>query len=291
VDSRCQEYQREKAGRKGHHSPIFFPLFRAIKVGLVKADSDYDHQGAGRGEATMLVTNFRLKSFLYRIICGYYQVADVGRIHPTRERLIRALQRSVDYIERAMPDALGLESQREVLEFALNAIKIEGHYLEFGVYTGGTIRFVAKRVGGRLVHGFDSFEGLPEAWSGYNLADQTFDVKGRLPRVPRNVRLYPGWFDKTLPDWLKANPGPVAFMHIDCDIYSSTRTIFSLTADRIVPGTIILFDEYFNFPNWEEHEYKAFQEFVAANEVKYRYLAFARQQVALRIESVGRVGR
>ena len=47
---------------------------------------------------------------------------------------------------------------------------------------------------------------------------------------------------------------------------------------------MILFDEYFNYPNWEQHEFKAFQEFVSARRVKYTYLAFARQQVAVRIE-------
>jgi len=111
----------------------------------------------------MLVTNFKLKYALYKIICGFYQAADIGRIHPMRERSLRALQRSVDYIENTMPDALGFESQRELTEFALGAIRIEGHYLEFGVFTGGTIRFIAKRIGGRTIHGFDSFEGLPEA--------------------------------------------------------------------------------------------------------------------------------
>jgi hypothetical protein len=53
----------------------------------------------------------------------------------------------------------------------------------------------------------------------------------------------------------------------------------------MVPGTIILFDEYFNYPNWEQHEYKALQEFVKARGIAYRYLAFARQQVAIRIET------
>src|SRR5215475_10403032 len=117
----------------------------------------------------MLVTNFRLKAFLYKVVCGLYQVADVGRIHPMRERALRALQRTVDYIERAAPDALGLESQRELIEFVLRSIKVEGHYLEFGVYTGGTMRFIAKRIGGHAIHGFDSFEGLPEDWSGFSL--------------------------------------------------------------------------------------------------------------------------
>ncbi len=92
----------------------------------------------------MLVTNFRLKYVLYRIICGIYQVADVGRIHPARERSLRALKRSVDYIEQTMPEALGFESQRDLIKFSLRAVAVQGHYLEFGVFTGGTIRFIAR---------------------------------------------------------------------------------------------------------------------------------------------------
>lgn len=238
----------------------------------------------------MLVTNFRLKAALYKIVCACYQLADIGRIHPTRERSLRALRRTVDYIERSMPDALGLDSQRDLIEHSLDAVTIEGHYLEFGVFTGGTIRFMARRLRNRTLHGFDSFEGLPEAWAGFNLGRNAFDRRGRLPRVPANVKLYPGWFDQTLPQWLDANPGPVAFVHIDCDIYTSTKTIFTQLADRIVPGTIVLFDEYFNFPNWEAHEFKAFQEFITERQMTYQYLAFARQQVAVRIESGGEGG-
>jgi hypothetical protein len=234
----------------------------------------------------MLVTNFKLKYVLYKIVCACYQLADVGRIHPARERSLRALQRTVDYIDKALPHALAFDTQREATEFALSVVGIEGHYLEFGVFTGGTIRFIASRIGNRPVHGFDSFQGLPEAWSGFTLARRAFDRKGRLPRVPANVYLHRGWFDQSLPEWLERNHGPVAFIHVDCDLYSSTRTIFTLLADRIVPGTIILFDEYFNYPNWEQHEYKAFQEFVTAKSVSYRYLAFARQQVVVRIEAI-----
>ncbi|MFY9685075.1 MAG: class I SAM-dependent methyltransferase, partial [Pseudolabrys sp.] len=124
----------------------------------------------------------------------------------------------------------------------------------------------------------------------FNLGRSAFNVQGKLPRVPDNVRLHRGWFENSLPPWLKDNSGPVAFLHIDCDLYSSTQTIFNLLSERIVPGTVILFDEYFNFPNWENHEFKAFQEFVAQKKVKYTYLAFARQQVALRIDSIGGTG-
>jgi hypothetical protein len=235
----------------------------------------------------MLITNFRLKYVLYKIVCGAYQLADTGRIHPVRERALRALNRSVDYIESAMPDALGLDSQRELIDFSIKAVAVDGHYLEFGVFTGGTIRYIARRIGHRTIHGFDSFEGLPEAWSGFGLGGKSFDVKGRLPRVPANVALHRGYFDSSLPQWLNDNPGQVAFIHVDCDLYSSTKTILELLAPRLANGTVILFDEYFNYPGWEQHEFKAFREFVDARGVKYSYLAFARQQVAVRITSIG----
>jgi Macrocin-O-methyltransferase (TylF) len=235
----------------------------------------------------MLVTNFRLKYVLYRIVCGAYQLVDTGRIHPVRERALRALQRSVDYIESTMPDALGLETQRELIDYSLQEVGIDGHYLEFGVFTGGTIRYMARRIAPRVIHGFDSFEGFPEEWKGFGLGQKAFDVKGRLPRVPENVRLHPGLFDASLPVWLAGNPGPIAFIHVDCNIYSSTKTVLDLVAPRVTKGTIILFDEYFNYPNWEQHEFKAFQEFVAARRVKYTYMAFARQQVAVRIDAIG----
>ena len=79
-------------------------------------------------------------------------------------------------------------------------------YLEFGVFTGGTTRFIAERLDkNNVLHGFDSFEGLPEDWSGYNLSKNAFMLGGKLPRVPSNVILYRGWFDQSIPIWLKNN--------------------------------------------------------------------------------------
>ena len=235
----------------------------------------------------MPIASFRLKYLINEIICGIYRAADVGRIHPARERSLRALQQSVDYIERTMPDAMGFDSPRELIVHALRAVAIGGHYLEFGVFAGGTIRFIARRIGKRTIHGFDSFEGLPEAWAGFNFDAKAFDVKGRLPRVPSNAQLHQGYFDASLPRWLDQHPGPIAFIHVDCDLYSSTRTVLKLMAPRFASGTVILFDEYFNYPNWQQHEFKAFQELVFEQDIKYTYLGFARQQVAVRIDSIG----
>jgi predicted O-methyltransferase YrrM len=240
----------------------------------------------------MLFTNFRWKYVLYKLVVGGFQLFDTGRLHPVRERAIRDLGRSVDYVERHMTEAIGLETQREVLEYALSQTQVPGHYLEFGVYTGGTTRFLARQIrkgrkGDGRIHGFDSFEGLPQAWSGFNLGPAAFSTGGKLPRVPANVVLHKGWFSETIPKWCGEVAGPVAFIHVDCDLYSSTVDVLEALRERMQPGTVIVFDEYFNYPNWEQHEFKAWREFVARHRVAYEYLAFARQQVAVRIRGMG----
>jgi len=235
----------------------------------------------------MLVTNFRLKYILYRLVMGGYQLLDTGRLHPVRERAIRALAASVDYIDRRMPEALGFDTQLELLDYALSQTATEGHYLEFGVFSGGTIRHIARRKPTVTIHGFDSFEGLPEAWGGFNLGRRAFSREGKLPRVPGNVVLHKGWFSETIPPWSEDADGPIAFLHIDCDLYSSTVDILNGLADRLRPGTVIVFDEYFNYPGWEQHEFKAWREFVTARGIDYEYLGYARQQVMVRIRGAG----
>jgi|HubBroStandDraft_6_1064221.scaffolds.fasta_scaffold22894_4 hypothetical protein len=248
-----------------------------------------DHIGTTETTArqTMLITNFRLKYLLYRIVLGGYQLLDTGRLHPVRERARRALAASVDYIDQNMPTALGFDTQKEVLDCALDQVGVQGHYLEFGVFSGGTIRHIARRRPALKIHGFDSFEGLPEAWSGFNLGQRAFSRSSRLPRVPKNVVLHKGWFTETIARWCGENPGPIAFIHIDCDLYSSTVDILAGLSERMQPGTVIVFDEYFNYPGWERHEFKAWQEFVAAHDIEYEYVAYARQQVMVRIGRIG----
>src|SRR6185312_6095321 len=103
---------------------------------------------------------------------------------------------------------------------------------------------------------------------------------------PPNVELVVGLFDDTLPAFASEHPGPVALLHVDCDLYQSTVTIFRELESRIGPGTVILFDEYWNYPGWREHEHRAFQEFIGRTNLRYRYAALVpnRQQVCVVIE-------
>ena len=133
------------------------------------------------------------------------------------------------------------------------------------------------------VRGFDSFEGLPEAW--HDEPKGSYTTKGVIPSVPENVTLHQGWFEDTLPGFVGNNQAPVRFMNIDCDTYNSTKTILELLAEQIIPGTVIVFDEYIGYGNWREDEFRAFQEAVLKYGWKYEYLGFSfmTNQVVVRI--------
>lgn len=188
------------------------------------------------------------------------------------------------YVNKYMPDVDSVTSSHELLTKALSYANSNGLYLEFGVYTGKSINHIAKQVEAD-VFGFDSFEGLPERWrDGFNAAH--FKLKS-LPKVLHNVTLIKGWFDETLPEFIKNHGRNVSFIHVDCDLYTSTKVIFDNLADYIGPGTIIVFDEYFNYPGWKKGEIKAFHEFIRLHNLAYEYIGYNRkhEQVAIRISS------
>lgn len=232
----------------------------------------------------MFIASFNLKTSIQKWMVALQDYWDFPRLHPARELKKVALQESVQYAQKNMQMAVGVASAREVLLSALRQVSAPGHYLEFGVYKGGSIRFIANQVGRlQTVHGFDSFRGLQEAWSGDSFS---FDLDGHPPQVPDNVILHQGFFADTVPAWLEQNPGSAAFIHIDSDLYEPARCVFEHLQDRIVPGSIIVFDEYFNYPNWQAHEFRAFSELVQRCNIEYEYLTYARFQVSVKIKSI-----
>jgi hypothetical protein len=213
--------------------------------------------------------------------------ADAQDFALQRDRI--AAHETAAFVQAEMPKVPAFADRNALLEHSLKAAAgKEGLYCEFGVYKGETVNFIAARTP-HTIHGFDSFEGLPETWrTGFE--EGTF-VLSNLPEVRPNVKLHKGWFDQSLPVWAKDHPGPLAFGHMDADLYSSTKCVLDILGDRVGPGTVLQFDEYFNYPGWKEGEYKAFTEFVAARGVKFEYIGYAAggnaQQVAVRILEVG----
>ena len=157
-----------------------------------------------------------------------------------------------------------------------------GLVLEFGVSFGNSIKQIAKLIS-TDIHGFDSFQGLPESW--HNESKGTYSTKEIIPKLPKNVCIHKGLFKETIPKFLKKNNDSIRLINIDCDLYSSTNTVLNLLSNQIVPGSIIIFDEYLGNENWREDEFKSFQEAVKKYKWKYEYLAFSllTKQVVLKI--------
>ena len=193
-----------------------------------------------------------------------------------------------DFIDREMPDALFYLDQFAVIERKRDKMLEGGGYiLDLGVYKGDSTRRLARIFPDETIHGFGSFEGLPEDWS-YVLKGGFGDIAGTLPDMPDNVILYKGWFEDTLPRWKAYHVDrPISILRIDCDIYSSTKTIFDTLGDRLASGSWLVFDELIGYRGWEKHEYKAFTEFIERTGFDYSYVAYGLTYAIVRLNGGG----
>jgi predicted O-methyltransferase YrrM len=140
--------------------------------------------------------------------------------------------------------------------------KLEGDILECGVFRGRSLLRMAlaarELCPEKRVIGLDSFDGFPSETitSGDLGPGRTLEkVRGRFKGASRtplrllraaaemnlNIELHPGFFDKTLPSLAGRK---FCFVHLDCDIYESYKTCLEALYEQVVPGGVILFDEY-----------------------------------------------
>ena len=197
----------------------------------------------------------------------------------------RAVEKSADYVERNMSGAIIFSGSHkpDMWQCAVSKIKIDGYISEFGVFQGESINFLAKLIYPKKIFGFDSFRGLEEDYV-LDHPKGSFDQNGVIPNVDENVYLVKGSFSESLPKWLNNNKGVFSLINIDCDTYESTLTVLNeIGPSRIVPGTLILFDEYFGFHGWENCEFKAWQEYCKKNNINYKYIAVCEMQVLIEV--------
>lgn len=151
-----------------------------------------------------------------------------------------------------------------------------GLKLEFGVFTGSSIRQIATTLPEETIWGFDSFTGTDDMWDKGRapIAMSKFDLRGKTPTVPDNVKLVKGLFQDTLPDWWAEHRAPIGFLNIDSDLYESAIFVLRVLDTGIVPGTLVRFDELCDFckvfgetpkpsyRKWEEGEWRALNEWL-----------------------------
>ncbi len=171
-----------------------------------------------------------------------------------------------------------LESIHKQLIESTRKITIEGHWCEFGVREGRSLKWLIDEYPQQVIHAFDSWKGLPEEWN--HGTGKVGDMACDPPVVPGHIQLHEGWFKDTLLDWKQRNKGPIAFLHMDADIYSSTKEVLVALNDQIVEGTVITFDEFCNFrltekmSKWQDQEFLALIEWL--NECKRKVIPLNR---------------
>jgi hypothetical protein len=213
----------------------------------------------------------------------------------TIKQYIRPLYRKClqRFVESALEPALrysenALDSRERMLYLAFRFLehnKIEGDYMEFGVFRGHIFTHsfhLARRYFPDMhLHAFDSFEGLPEITGRdkdelcefqeeeYACTLEEFKTILNKHEVDLNkVTLVPGWYDKVLTTKLKERLPltSASLVWIDCDLYESTVPVLEFITDYLVNGAIVVFDDWFSYRGHPEHgEQKAFTEWLTAH--------------------------
>jgi hypothetical protein len=194
------------------------------------------------------------------------------------------------------------------LEVFAQVKEVPGDVLEFGVGSGTSFKSFVRlveaanqfrhQIAGRCVNGFDTFTGLPELSphdrvseghtpardmraGGFNAAAHFAELLAFCAAHPV-ARVHKGLFAETVPAFLKRNEHlAVALLHIDCDLYESTKDALQPLFERLAPGGIILFDEIFNpiYPGetkafWEVYNERSFgarYEFVRVQAMPWKW--------------------
>lgn len=171
---------------------------------------------------------------------------------------------------------------------SLDVLKDESLVLEFGVFEGDSLRTISSifKPYGAICYGFDTFEGLTEEWKFDScnkiLPKGSYSTCGRTPEnMPSNCRYVVGDASKKIETFLRKHQQEITFVHFDMDTYTPTYNVLKAISKRLVPGSIVCFDEHHGYPGWKEGEFKALRN--AFENINYEYIAFTEMAAAIRI--------
>jgi len=156
--------------------------------------------------------------------------------------------------------------------------------LEFGVWKGFSITKLSNQFPSLQLVGFDSFEGLSEDWKGTDHTAGHFDLKGMLPKVPTNVALVKGHIPESFETHQRYYPNQkYLLVNIDTDTKSPAKEILTRIREHLIPGSVVMFDEFHGYYGWKMGEWAAFQEFLSETPISFNYLAFTDTRACIQI--------
>lgn len=143
-------------------------------------------------------------------------------------------------------------------------VALPGQVVECGVFKGvsllqlATFRRLLESDDSRKLVGFDAFGPIPGA---HDAADTAFveqwernagqgipvdELRAALRHKGlENIELVPGDVLETVPRYVAEHPElKIALLHVDVDVYAPTRRVLEQLYDRVVPGGIVMLDDY-----------------------------------------------
>lgn len=193
------------------------------------------------------------------------------------------IKKEIEILNKSKDFGLGVEivskQWQDYMKYVCELVSLDGYWLEFGVASGGSIKFIANQPKCHKIYGFDCFTGLPEKWK--NLSKGHFNLDGKPPTIDNaKIEFIVGMIEETLPEFVKRMDKPAAFIHIDTDLYSTCSTILSCLKEKIITGTIIALDDVHNWKECLDGEMTALIE----SEIKYEWIAHTQHvQAAIKV--------
>lgn len=184
-------------------------------------------------------------------------------------------------------DLAGAQKSRDrfdVLSMAAGRTRgLPGRVIEFGVFQGITLRHIGAAIGpDRRLTGFDTFQGLPDDW-GQLLPKGTFATNVPSLEGRANVNLEVGRIEDTLPAFLANLSEPVSLVHIDVPYYDINVFILERVLPHMPDGSVVVFDEYYGYPSYEDHEFRAWSEIRARFNLVASPIAYSSRSAAFEL--------
>lgn len=179
-------------------------------------------------------------------------------------------------IDRALQ--VYIEPFTRVMEY-VNLCNVAGDICEFGTYNGFTAHLLSQLMKPlhQRMYLYDSWEGFPEITSIDKYCKEVEDglwkqgdckvaegVEGKIfdtinAVIPGRLSMVKGFYTEQTPV-----PEKIALLHIDCDLYTSTKMALKICAPKLTDGAVILFDDFNNnLASNQFGERRAFAETIA----------------------------
>jgi O-methyltransferase len=175
----------------------------------------------------------------------------------------------------------------------------EGSLVECGTWRGGSLFGLMSILSDiHEIHAYDSFEGLPPAteldgkdvldqernggfWHNNNTASEA-EFREGLAQVDlphHTITVNKGWFEDTLPGL--SSDRPIAILRLDGDWYDSTMTILTELYDKVMPGGLVIIDDYFDWDGCS----RAVHDFLSARKAPEKIRQYKNLHLAYIIKS------